>query len=172
MYKVSLTVTEWGTAIFIRMLIQKTNSFKRAPTVGEVAELISVYTIIPKDNDLKESIGTPKFTKASNWASTLTLKLTETGDTSKIPDSRISFWNTLGIPENTPGLNFLSLNEESNLWIPPVIGKLISPSGTSDTETPLSKNKMPEDNMDKPLRDLYGGISNLKFRPYSEENLF
>ena len=52
--------------IFIRTLIQKTEGFIRAPTAGEVAELISVYTIIPKNDDLKELIGTLKFTKASN----------------------------------------------------------------------------------------------------------
>ncbi len=58
------------------------------PTAGEVIELILVYTIIPKDNDLKEPIRTPKFTKVSNWASTSTSKLTDIEDTSKIPDSR------------------------------------------------------------------------------------
>ena len=47
-----------------------------------------MYTIVPNDDDLKEPIGTPKFTKASNWTLTSTPKLTETGDTSKIPDSR------------------------------------------------------------------------------------
>jgi len=73
-----------------------------------------VYTIIPKNDDLKKSIGTSKFTKASNWASTSIPKPTETGDTSKIPDSETSPWNTLGIPENTSGLNFLSLNEKEN----------------------------------------------------------
>ena len=89
-YKASLIVIERRAAVFIRILIQKTEGFIRAPIVGEVAELISVYTIIPKDDDLKEPIGTPKFTKASNWASTSTPKLTETGDTSKTPDSGIS----------------------------------------------------------------------------------
>ncbi len=113
-YKALLTVTEWGAAIFIRTLIQKTNGFERAPTAGEVAELISVYTIIPKDGDLKKPIETSKFTKASNWASTSTPKLTETGDTSKIPDSETFPWNTLGILKNISGLNFLSLNEEKN----------------------------------------------------------
>ncbi len=76
--------------IFIRTLIQKTNSFERAPTAGEVAELISAYTIIPKDDNLKEPIGTLKFIKASNWASTSIPKPTETGDTSKTPDSETS----------------------------------------------------------------------------------
>ncbi len=113
-YKAPSTVTERGAAIFIRTLIQKTNGFERAPTAGEVAELISVYTIIPKDGDLKKPIETSKFTKASNWASTSTPKLTETGDTSKIPDSETFPWNTLGILKNISGLNFLSLNEEKN----------------------------------------------------------
>jgi len=71
-------------------LIQKTEGFIRAPTVGEVAKLISVYTIIPKDDNLKEPIGTLKFIKASKWASTLTPKPTETGDTSKTPDNGTS----------------------------------------------------------------------------------
>jgi len=51
-YKAPPTVTEREAAIFIRTLIQKTNSFERAPSSGEVAELISVYTIIPKEDDL------------------------------------------------------------------------------------------------------------------------
>ncbi len=126
-YKAPLTVTEWEAAIFIGTLIQKTNRFERTPTAGEVAELILVYTIIPKNDDLQELIGTPKFTKASNWASTSTPKLIETGDTSKTPDSETSSWNTLGIPKNTLGLNFLSLNEEeNNPWTFSIIGKLIS----------------------------------------------
>ena len=89
-YKVPPTVTEREAAIFIETLIQKTNGFERAPTAGEVVELISVYTIIPKNNDLKELIETPKFTKASNWASTLTSKLTDIGDINKMPDSGTS----------------------------------------------------------------------------------
>src|SRR6266540_2189118 len=124
-YKAPSTVTERGAAIFIGILIQKTEGFIRALTSGEVIELILVYTIVPNDDDLKEPIGTPKFTKASNWTLTSTPKLTETGDTSKIPDSRTSPWNTLGIPKNNPGLNFLSLNKENNPWIPPITGKLI-----------------------------------------------
>ncbi len=48
------------------MLIQKTNSFERAPSLGEVAELISVYTIIPKEDDLQEPEGTSKFRKAND----------------------------------------------------------------------------------------------------------
>src|SRR6266542_1378979 len=67
-YKYLSTVTKRGAAIFIRTLIQRINGFERAPTSGELAELISLYTIIPKDEDLEALIGTPKFTKASNWS--------------------------------------------------------------------------------------------------------
>ncbi len=89
-YKAPPTVTEQGAAIFIRILIQKTNSFKKAFTVGEVAELISMYIIIPKNDDLQEPIGIPKFTKASNWALTSIPKPAEIEDISKIPDSETS----------------------------------------------------------------------------------
>ncbi len=37
------TVTERGAAIFLKKLIQKTNRFERAPSSGEIAELISLY---------------------------------------------------------------------------------------------------------------------------------
>ncbi len=136
-----------------------------------------MYTIIPKNNDLQEPIGTSKFTKASNWALISTLKPTETGDTSKIADSETSPWNTLGIPENTPGLNFLSLHEEKNLWTSPKIGKLISLPKTPDTGTPLSENKTPkeedlEDLLNKSPSKPYGGISLIRFRPNREDNPF
>jgi len=72
-YKAPLIVTERRAAIFIGTLIQKTNRFERAPLSGEVAELILVYTIVPKKDDLKEPEGIPKFTKASNWPSATTL---------------------------------------------------------------------------------------------------
>src|SRR6266511_3684928 len=65
-YKYPPILTERGAAIFIGTLIQYTNRFERAPTSGELAELISVYIIIPKEDDLEKPIGTPKFTKASN----------------------------------------------------------------------------------------------------------
>ncbi len=67
-YKHLPTLTEQDAAIFIGTLIQQTEGFKRAPTSGELAALISQFTIIPKDDDLKELIRTPKFTKASNWS--------------------------------------------------------------------------------------------------------
>src|SRR6266542_4507936 len=76
-YKYPLTLTEREAAIFIRILIQYTNRFKRAPTSGELAELISVYTILPKNDDLEELIGTPKFTKASNWSTHQTPELSK-----------------------------------------------------------------------------------------------
>src|SRR6266540_3623226 len=64
-YKAPSIITERGVTIFIRTLIQKTNSFERVLSSGKIVALISVYTIIPKDDDLQESISTPKFTKAS-----------------------------------------------------------------------------------------------------------
>ena len=67
-YKYPSTLIKWRAAIFIRTLIQHTNRFERAPTLGELAELISLYTIIPKEDNFEKLIGTPKFTKASNWS--------------------------------------------------------------------------------------------------------
>src|SRR6266498_1474519 len=67
-YKYSPTLTERGVAIFIRTLIQHTEGFERAPISGELAALISQYTIILKKKDFEELIGIPKFTKASNWS--------------------------------------------------------------------------------------------------------
>ncbi len=98
--------------IFVRTLIQKTNRFERAPSSGKIAELISVYTIIPNEDDLQEQEGTLKFIKASNWQLATTPELFNKQSVSKTPDSGTSPWNTLGILENTSGLNFLSLNEE------------------------------------------------------------
>ncbi len=118
-YKASLIVTERGAAIFIGTLIQKTNRFEQAPLSKEVAELISVYMIIPKEDDFKESEETLKFIKASNWASHKTPESTIKSSSNKVSDSGTSSWNTLDISENTPELNFLFLNEKkSNLWTP------------------------------------------------------
>jgi len=72
------------------MLIQETNRFERAPTSGELAELISLYTIIPKKNDLEELIGTSKFTKASNWSTHQTPELSKEPINSGTPDSGTS----------------------------------------------------------------------------------
>src|SRR6266498_4716837 len=55
-YNYHPTVTERGAAIFIETLIQQTEGFERAPTSGELAELISLYTIVPKEEDLEELI--------------------------------------------------------------------------------------------------------------------
>src|SRR6266542_3015928 len=72
-YKAPPTLTERGAAIFIRTLIQQTEGFERTPTSGELASLISQFTIIPKEKDLEQPIGTPKFVKASNWSTHKTL---------------------------------------------------------------------------------------------------
>src|SRR6266540_3956569 len=55
-YKYPPTLSERGASIFIRSLIQQTEGFERAPTSGELAELISLYTIISKKDDLEELI--------------------------------------------------------------------------------------------------------------------
>ena len=52
-----------------------------------------------------------------------------------------------------------------------VTGKLISPSGIPDTESQIT-NKTPKDNTDKPLRNLYEGTSNFRFRDNIEDNPF
>src|SRR6266498_2585016 len=113
-YKYPLTLTERGAAIFIGTLIQHTNGFERAPTSGELAELISLYTIISKKDDLEELIGTPKFTKASNWSTHKTPELSKQPINSSTPDSGTSPWNTFNILETTPGINAIGLNEEEN----------------------------------------------------------
>ena len=53
-------------------------------------KLISVYIILPKEDDFKELKGTLKFIKASNWASTTTPELTNKSNSSKTPDSGTS----------------------------------------------------------------------------------
>ncbi len=89
-----------------------------------------------------------------------------------MPDSETSSWNTLGIPENTSGLNFLSLNEKNNPWTPPIISKLISLSETSNTESKTPKREDIEDLLDKSLSNLNGRTSNIRFRPNTEDNPF
>src|SRR6266542_5977171 len=86
-YKYPPTLTERGVAIFVETLIQHTNGFERAPTSGELAELISLYTIIPKNDDLEELIGIPKFTKASNWSTHKTPELPKQPVDKTTPDS-------------------------------------------------------------------------------------
>ncbi len=51
-------------------------------------------------------------------------------------------------------------------------GKLISPSGTSSTESKIPKGKDIEDLFDKLIRNIYEGTSNLRFRPDIENNSF
>src|SRR6266508_5728686 len=60
-YKAPPTLTERGAAIFIRTLIQQTEGFERAPTLGKLVALISLYTIVPKEKDLEELIEIPRF---------------------------------------------------------------------------------------------------------------
>ncbi len=73
-YKAPPTVSEWEAVIFIGMLIQKTNRFERASSSGEVAELILVYTVLPKEEDLKKPKGILKFTRISSWVFPITSK--------------------------------------------------------------------------------------------------
>src|SRR6266496_1937095 len=143
-YKYPPTLTERGAAIFIRTLIQQTEGFERAPTSGELAALISQYTIIPKDEDLKELIGTPKFVKASNWSTHKTPEPPKQLIDSGTPDSGTSPWNTFNISETTPGINAIGLNEE-NPWKLPDTGKLISPPETPNTESQTPKGEELED---------------------------
>src|SRR6266498_3815270 len=158
-YKAPLTLTERGAAIFVGSLIQQTEGFERAPTSGELAALISQYTIIPKDEDLEQPIGTPKFTKASNWLTHKTPEQSKQPIDSGTPDSGTSSWNTFNIPETTPGINAIGLNEEKNLWKPPDTGKLISPPGSPNTESQTPKGEELEDLLknypppEKPLLD-------------------
>src|SRR6266498_3590363 len=169
-YKVPPTLTERGAAIFIGSLIQQTKGFERAPTSGELAALISQFTIIPKNEDLEELIGTPKFVKASNWSTHKTSELPKQPIDSGTPDSGTSPWNTFNIPEITSGINAIGLNEE-NPWKPPDTGKLISLLGTPNTESQTPKGDELEDLLkdyplpDKPLKDLSEGTSNIRFGP-------
>src|SRR6266542_822338 len=143
-YKYPLTLTEREAAIFIGILIQHTKGFERAPTSGELAELISLYIIIPKEEDFKEPIGTPKFIKASNWSTHKTPEPLKEPINSGTPDSGTSPWNTFNISENTPGINAIGLNEK-NPWKPPDTGKLISPPGTPNTESQTPRGEELED---------------------------
>src|SRR6266496_2566386 len=177
-YKAPPTLMERGAAIFIGSLIQQTEGFERAPTSGELAVLISQFTILPKEEDLKEPIGIPKFTKASNWSTHKTPETPKQPIDSGTPDSGTSSWNTFNIPETTPGINAIGLNEEENPWKPPDTGKLISPPGTPNTESQTPKGENLENLLDKtppssrPLRNLYEGTSTLRFGPDRKDNQF
>src|SRR6266542_1818212 len=170
-YKYPLTLTERGAAIFIGTLIQHTEGFERAPTLGELAALISQYTIIPKKEELEEPIGTPKFTKASNWPTYKTPKPSKQPIDNGMPDSGTSPWNTFNIPETTPGINAIGLNEEENPWKPSDTGKLISPLGTPNNESQILKGEDLEDllrseyPLSEPLKDPFIGTSSLRFGP-------
>src|SRR6266511_769902 len=170
-YKVPPTLTERGAAIFISSLIQQTEGFERAPTSEELAALISQFTIIPKDEDLEELIGTPKFVKASNWSTHKTPEPPKQPIDSGTPDSGTSPWNTFNIPETTPGINAIGLNEEENPWKPPDTGKLISPPGTPNTESQTPRGDEVEDFLknypppEEPLKNPFVGTSNLRFEP-------
>src|SRR6266511_1194017 len=113
-YKAPPTLIERGAAIFVGSLIQQTEGFERAPTSGELAALISQFTIISKEEDLEEPIGTPKFVKASNWLTHKTPELPKQPIDSGTSDSRTSLWNTFNISETTSGINAIRLNEEEN----------------------------------------------------------
>src|SRR6266540_4300899 len=179
-YKAPPTLTERGAAIFIGSLIQQTEGFERAPTSRELAALISQFTIIPKDKDLEEPIGIPKFVKASNWSTHKTPELPKQPIDSGISDSGTSPWNTFNISETTPGINALGLIEEENPWKLPDTGKLISPPETPDTETlttvtPVKKTTQGipiEELLDQSIKDPFEGGSNLRFGPDRTNNCF
>ncbi len=89
-YKAPPTVNKRGAAIFIGTLIQETEGFERAPTSGELASLISQFTIIPKEEDLEQPIGTPKFVKVKDWSTHKTPEPPKQPIDSGTPDSGIS----------------------------------------------------------------------------------
>src|SRR6266545_1073981 len=153
-YKAPLTLTERDAAIFIGSLIQQTEGFERAPTSGELAALISQFTIIPKKDDLQQPIGTPKFVKAKDWSTHKTPEPVKKPIDSGTPDSGISPWNTFNIPKTTPGINAIGLNEEENPWKLPDTGTLISPPGTPNTESQTPRGETLEDLLENyPLTD-------------------
>src|SRR6266496_1852081 len=170
-YKAPPILTERGAAIFIGTLIQQTEGFERAPTSEELASLISQFTIIPKEEDLEQPIGTPKFVKASNWSTHKTPEPPKQLINSGTPDSGTSPWNTFNIPETTPGINAIGLNKEENPWKPPDTGKLISPPGTLNTESQTPRGDEVEDFLknypppEEPLKNPFVGTSNLRFEP-------
>src|SRR6266542_4091043 len=146
-YKYVPILTERGAAIFIGTLIQQTEGFERAPTSGELAALISQFTILPKEDDLQQLIGTLKFVKASNW------------NTQKTPEPLKQLIDS-GMPDSG-----------TSPWKPPDTGKLISPPGTPNTESQTSKGEELEDLLknypllERPLKDPFAGTSNLRFGP-------
>ncbi len=143
-------------------------------------KLISLYTIILKEDNLEELIGTSKFTKASNWSTHQTPESSKQLIVNKMPDSGTSPWATFNIPENTSEINAIGLNKKENPWKPSDTGKLISLPGTSDIRTlttviPIKKTpqEIPvEELLDRLLRDPFEGGSNLRFEPDRSNNQF
>ena len=172
-YKALPDVPERGATILIGTLFQYTSRFERTLTSEEVAELITLYTVIPEEEDLKEIAGILKFIKASAWKSPIIPEDYK----NKTPSSGTSHWNTLGISENTSRINFIGLNEEdNNSWIP-LVEKLISLPGTSNTDLIIITSKTIKSTfinttIDKPLRNLYEGTSIFRFRMDIENNSF
>ena len=79
----------------------------------------------------------------------------------------------------TPRINAIRLNKEENPWKLPGTGKLISPPGTPNIEQQTSRGEDLDDLLakelplqHKPLKDIYKGISNLRFGSDREENPF
>ncbi len=84
-YAITPQLTKKGAAIFIGTLLQKTNRFQRAPISGEIGALVSIYTRIPNEEDLRKPKGTLKFTKAGSWIHPISPGKSR----AKIPDSGI-----------------------------------------------------------------------------------
>ena len=149
-YRTPLEISEQEAVIFIRTLIQKINRFERVSSLGEIAKLILIYTILLEGKNFKKLKRIPKFSKARDWIPPIILSKSKIIE-SKTPDSRISFWNTLRIFENTSGVNFIGLNEGSNPWKLLLSEKLISLLGTSDSSNIIitkktSKTTTPDSN--------------------------
>src|SRR6266498_199719 len=129
------------------------------------------------EEDLKEPIGIPKVSKPSNWSTHKTPEPSKQLIDKGTPDSRTSSWNTFNIPETTPGINALGLNEKENPWKLPETGKLISPPGIPNTESQTPRGDELEDLLknhpppEVPLKDLFAGTSNLRFGSDSERPL-
>jgi len=67
------------------------DGFIQTLTSGKIAKLISLYTIVLIEGDLREPEGIPKFSKASNWTSSIIPEqLRETVYNIKSPNSGAS----------------------------------------------------------------------------------
>ena len=79
----------------------------------------------------------------------------------------------MNISENTSEINIIGLHEEeSNPWTPPVIGRLISLLRIPNKEQKTLVGIPLEDLLDKPLRNIYEEISNLRFGSNLGDNPF